>query len=109
MSVAIYLANTRAEQLSDELDEYASIRKKKSDPESDSASNVFLEESSPVLEPNVSILWKELYWKIICDDDEWRDQFYPIRNELTRCLQLEKIKLPEDKQTDEVSYHTFLV
>jgi len=74
------------------------MSKKKSDED-----DVSLVDGESSLDKNISIRWDDLYWKIICDDDEWRDQFYPIRQELTRCLDLEKIMLPEDKEKEDVS------
>lgn len=52
------------------------------------------------LEP-LSITWELLSWKTICDDDEWREQFSKIRSNLTSCLELTKILLPEDPDDEE--------
>jgi hypothetical protein len=47
---------------------------------------------------NVTITWKLLSWKILCDDDEWRAEFYRIRENLTKCLELSRILMPEDDE-----------
>ena len=37
---------------------------------------------------NLTIKWEDLSWKILCDEDEWRQDFDKIRRNLTRCLEL---------------------
>lgn len=50
---------------------------------------------------NLTIKWEHLSWKILCDQDEWRSQFAVIRHNFTRCVELSKILLPEDKDKEE--------
>ena len=80
-------------------DEYKPIKKSK-----DADSDPGLEESSEADEEqltNVTIPWNQLSWKILCDEDEWRAQFHRIRANFTKCVELSKILLPEDKEVSD--------
>ncbi|KAI1294867.1 hypothetical protein HDE_06057 [Halotydeus destructor] len=96
--IGSYLANVNADPYEDE---YEPLNKKKSGEEGDGEdTDLSSDSSSPRLEP-LSVRWSELSWKILCDEDEWRSQFVPIRNQLANCLQLDAILLPEEKEVDD--------
>lgn len=92
-------------------DEYALMPPKKtSEGDGDSGADTAEADSTAVgsidwdgnqqLEP-LSCPFDLLSWKTICDDDEWRAQFETIRSNLTKCLELSKILLPEDVDDEE--------
>lgn len=81
-------------------DEYKPIKKSNPSDGEDSG----LDESPEMDEEqltNVTITWNQLSWKILCDEDEWRAQFRGIRENFTRCVELSKILLPEDKEVSD--------
>lgn len=68
--------------------------------ESESTALALDADGNQQLEP-LSAPWELLSWKVICDDDEMREQFGAIRANLTRCLELTKILLPGDPDDEE--------
>ncbi|XP_074599967.1 uncharacterized protein LOC141854254 isoform X2 [Brevipalpus obovatus] len=44
----------------------------------------------------ISIRWKDLGWKIVCEEDEWKSQFDSIRDEFLQCTHLGKIMYDHD-------------
>lgn len=112
ITVAIIVANAKGDYM---VDEYEPIPKNKDSSEQQNSahsSDQFLDsfsvavEGSPIavrrqLARDVSVKWSELSWKILCDQDEWRAQLEVVRKELTQCLELREILLPEDKLGEE--------
>ena len=49
-------------------------------------------------EPDIELnmKWKDLSLKTICEEEEWKAQFEPIREKFTKCLGLKKIVLDEN-------------
>lgn len=55
-------------------------------------------------EPNVElkIRWKDLSLKTICEEEEWKAQFEPVREKFTKCLGLKKIIVDENDPDDDI-------
>lgn len=51
--------------------------------------------SSEKTDGNIEVRLKDLGWKIICEEDEWKMQFEAIRTSLTDCVKLKKIVYDE--------------
>jgi len=47
---------------------------------------------------NLSVRFDKLSWKILCDEQDWRNEFEIIRKNLTRCLELSRILYPEEEE-----------
>lgn len=45
---------------------------------------------------------KDLGWKIICEEDEWKAQFEEIRSTLTVCLRLKKIAYDDEDDSNAI-------
>ncbi len=55
-------------------------------------------------EPNVELKmrWKDLSLKTICEEEEWKAQFEPVREKFTKCLGLKKIIVDENDPDDDI-------
>ena len=40
---------------------------------------------------NVTILWKEFGFRMVCDEDEWKGQFNSIKSQMIECLEINDI------------------
>ena len=49
---------------------------------------------------NLTASWEQLGWKVLCDEDEWKEQFAQVRSAFTKCVELSKIVLPGERDTD---------
>lgn len=70
-------------------DEYTPVKQESSPMSSldDDYDTSNIEEATTVAsekDTNVTIIWDNLSWKILCDEDEWRSQFRRIRDNFTR-------------------------
>lgn len=82
-------------------DEYAPIKRPKSSEDEDYSSDESQDYAEDSQLTDVSIRFEQLGWKVLCDDDEWRQQFKKVRQNLTTCLELSGILLPEDRESDD--------
>lgn len=49
---------------------------------------------------NLTASWDQLGWKVLCDEDEWKGQFAKVRSPFTKCVELSKIVLPGERDTE---------
>jgi hypothetical protein len=102
----VYIHTIRANDGEEEwlLDEYIPPPPNKRDESSYSEDNTIQDSSDAENQlSNLTIKWDQLSWKALCDDEEWRGQFAKIRMNLTRCLELSAILLPEDKEDERLN------
>lgn len=92
----IYIHSTRGEDEEWLQDEYIPPPPNKKSEEETSQVSVDSDDQLG----NLTIKWDQLSWKTLCDDEEWRRDFEKVRRNLTRCLELTKILLPEDKEEE---------
>lgn len=91
--------------LRDEYIPYRRANKKKSSDETDDDSS---EEKSKEVAfdvtnyqlTNLTASWEQLGWKVLCDEDEWKEQFAQVRTAFTKCVELSKIVLPGERDTE---------
>lgn len=48
-------------------------------------------------EPDMELVmhWKDLSLKTICEEEEWRAQFEPVKDKFARCLGLKKLVMDD--------------
>lgn len=51
---------------------------------------------------NVTILWTELGFRTVCDEDEWKGQFNSIKSQMIECLEINDIIY---ESSDEEEFH----
>lgn len=82
-------------------DEYAPFKKSKSKGEQESNDNEVAFDPTNYQLTNLTIQFEQLGWKVLCDEDEWKEQFSKVRAKFTQCVELSKIILPGEKDVDE--------